>query len=126
MERFELSEIQASAILELRLRAPHRPRAQGGRGRVRRPAGADRRAARRCSRTRRKIDALIREELLELKEIYGRHDDRRTEIIAAEEELELEDMIAEEDMVIAITRSGYIKRLPVTTLPRAAPRRRSA
>src|SRR2546430_1404343 len=40
---------------------------------------------------------------------------RRTEIIAAEEELELEDMIAEEDMVIAITRSGYIKRLPVTT-----------
>ena len=54
------------------------------------------------------------EELLELKEIYGKNDDRRTEIIAAEEELELEDMIAEEDMVIAITRSGYIKRLPVT------------
>ena len=61
-----------------------------------------------------KIDALIKEELLELNAIYGRHDDRRTEIIAAEEELELEDMIAEEDMVIAITRSGYIKRLPVT------------
>src|SRR5437868_2611258 len=37
------------------------------------------------------------------------------EIIAAEEELELEDMIAEEDMVIAITRSGYIKRLPTTS-----------
>ena len=68
----------------------------------------------RCSRDEAKIDALIREELLELKEIYGRNDDRRTEIIAAEEELELEDMIAEEDMVIAITRSGYIKRLPVT------------
>ena len=61
-----------------------------------------------------KIDALIREELLEIKETYGRNDDRRTEIVAAEEELELEDMIAEEDMVIAITRSGYIKRLPVT------------
>ena len=68
----------------------------------------------RCSRDEAKIDALIREELLELKEIYGRSDDRRTEIVAAEEELELEDMIAEEDMVIAITRSGYIKRLPVT------------
>ena len=54
MERFELSEIQASAILELRLAPPHRPRAQGGRGRVRRPPGADRRAARRCSRTRRR------------------------------------------------------------------------
>src|SRR5439155_10083427 len=61
-----------------------------------------------------KIDALIKEELLELKETYGKNDDRRTEIIAAQEELELEDMIAEEDMVIAITRSGYIKRLPVT------------
>src|SRR5205814_4610320 len=62
-----------------------------------------------------KIDALIREELLALKEHYGKNDDRRTEIVAAEEELELEDLIAEEDMVIAITRSGYIKRLPVTT-----------
>src|SRR5213079_1258103 len=61
-----------------------------------------------------RIDALIREELLEIKSIYGRADDRRTEIVAAEEELELEDLIAEEDMVIAITRSGYIKRLPVT------------
>src|SRR5262249_47377079 len=53
-------------------------------------------------------------ELLELKQIYGRNDDRRTEIVAAEGELDLEDLIAEEDMVIAITRSGYIKRLPVT------------
>src|SRR5207247_4080067 len=56
-----------------------------------------------------RIDALIREELLEIKSIYGRADDRRTEIVAAEEELELEDLIAEEDMVIAITRSNYIK-----------------
>jgi DNA gyrase subunit A len=56
----------------------------------------------------------VREELLEIREIYGKVDDRRTEIVAAEEELELEDLIAEEDMVIAITRSGYIKRLPVT------------
>src|SRR5439155_2674592 len=61
-----------------------------------------------------KIEEMIKEELLELKTIYGKSDDRRTEIVQAEEELELEDMIAEEDMVIAITRSGYIKRLPVT------------
>src|SRR5207342_971853 len=61
------------------------------------------------------VDATIKEELLELKEIYGRSDDRRTEIVAGETDLELEDMIAEEDMVIAITKSGYIKRLPVTT-----------
>ena len=58
------------------------------------------------------IAALIKEELLELKEIYGRNDERRTEIVAGETDLELEDMIAEEDMVIAITKSGYIKRLP--------------
>ena len=50
-----------------------------------------------------------------MKRSTARSDDRRTEIVAAEEELELEDLIAEEDMVIAITRSGYIKRLPVTT-----------
>jgi DNA gyrase subunit A len=61
-----------------------------------------------------RVDGVVREELLEIKDIYGRSDDRRTEIVAAEEELELEDLIAEEDMVIAITRSGYIKRLPVT------------
>jgi DNA gyrase subunit A len=62
-----------------------------------------------------RIDGVVKEELLELKEIYGKSDDRRTEIVQAEDELELEDLIAEEDMVIAITRSNYIKRLPVTT-----------
>src|SRR5258708_39513326 len=61
-----------------------------------------------------RIDGLIRGELLEIKQVYGKNDDRRTEIVHAEEELELEDLIAEEDMVIAITQSGYIKRLPVT------------
>src|SRR5205823_4439229 len=61
-----------------------------------------------------RIDGLIKEELLEIKQIYGKNDSRRTEIVAAEDELELEDLIAEEDMVIAITSSGYIKRLPVT------------
>src|SRR6266545_4411142 len=61
-----------------------------------------------------RIDGVIRDELLELREIHARDDDRRTEIVAAEEELELEDLIAEEDMVIAITHSGYVKRLPVT------------
>jgi DNA gyrase subunit A len=62
----------------------------------------------------KRIDGVIREELVELKERFGKNDDRRTEIAAGEGSLELEDMIAEEDMVIAITRSGYIKRLPVT------------
>jgi DNA gyrase subunit A len=112
--RFGLTEIQAQAILDLRLA---------------RLTGLARKEIHdeyddlqeRISELRTilgdeaRIDGLIKEELLEIKEIYGRSDDRRTEIVAAEEELELEDLIAEEDMVIAITRSGYIKRLPVTT-----------
>ena len=65
--------------------------------------------------TRRRSTASSATSCSRSSQIYGRNDDRRTEIVAAEEELELEDLIAEEDMVIAITRSGYIKRLPVTT-----------
>jgi DNA gyrase subunit A len=114
MAQFSLSEIQATAILDLRLRALtglERKRVED--------EYAD--LQERISELRAilgdpaRIDALIREELLELKDVYGKADDRRTEIVSADGELELEDMIAEEDMVIAITRSGYIKRLPVTT-----------
>jgi DNA gyrase subunit A len=114
MEQFGLSEIQAQAILDLRLArltglarkeieleyADLQERIAELRGILGEPA---------------RVDALIREELLEIKHTYGRTDDRRTEIVVGEDSLELEDMIAEEDMVIAITRSGYIKRLPVTT-----------
>jgi DNA gyrase subunit A len=113
-ERFSLSEIQAQAILDLRLARLT--------GLARQEIEAEFKDLReRIAELRMllgdpaKIDALIREELLEIKAIYGKNDDRRTEIVAAEEELDLEDMIAEEDMVIAITRSGYIKRVPVTT-----------
>jgi DNA gyrase subunit A len=114
MERFGLSEIQAQAILDLRL-----ARLTGLARKEIEGEFAD--LQERIAELRTilgdpaRIDALIREELLEIREIYGRADDRRTEIAAAEEELELEDLIAEEDMVIAITRSGYVKRLPVTT-----------
>ncbi|MEJ2627544.1 MAG: DNA gyrase C-terminal beta-propeller domain-containing protein, partial [bacterium] len=55
---------------------------------------------------------LIKDELLEVKEKY--QDARRTEIVATTEEFSLEDMIAEEDMVITISLSGYIKRFPVS------------
>jgi DNA gyrase subunit A len=113
-ERFSLSEIQAQAILDLRLARLT--------GLARQEIEAEFKDLRERIEELRtllgdpaKIDALIREELLELRSIYGKKDDRRTEIVQAEEELDLEDMIAEEDMVIAITRSGYIKRVPVTT-----------
>ena len=114
MEGFGLSEIQAQAILDLRL-----ARLTGLARKEIEDEYSD--LQERIAELRAilgdpaRIDALIREELVEIKEIYGRGDDRRTEIAAAEEELELEDLIAEEDMVIAITSSGYVKRLPVTT-----------
>jgi len=113
MSEFDLSELQAVAILELRLRALtalERKGVEDEYGDIQERIGE----LRALLGDESKVDALIRAELLELNAIYGRHDDRRSEIIAAEEELELEDMIAEEDMVIAITQSGYIKRLPVT------------
>lgn len=55
---------------------------------------------------------LIKDELLELKEQFG--DERRTEIVAKTRELTIEDMIVEEDMVVTISNSGYIKRNPLT------------
>jgi DNA gyrase subunit A len=113
MAKFELSERQAVAILDLRLRAltALERKAVEDEYRDKKERVAELRT---LLADEHKIDALIKEELLELQHAYGRSDDRRTEIVAAEEELELEDLIAEEDMVIAITRSGYIKRLPVT------------
>jgi DNA gyrase subunit A len=114
MREFELSEIQAQAILDLRLRALtalERKRVEDEHKDLTERIGELRTILGDESR----IDGLIREELIEIKQIYGKNDDRRTEIIAAEGEFSLEDMIAEEDMVIAITRSNYIKRLPVTT-----------
>ena len=114
IDRFELTEIQAQAILDLRLRALtglERKRVEDEYADLKERI-AELRA---ILGDEARIDAVIREELLEIKAIYGKNDDRRTEIVAAEGELELEDLIAEEDMVIAITRSGYIKRLPVST-----------
>jgi DNA gyrase subunit A len=114
METFELSEIQAQAILDLRLQrltGLERKRIEDEYADLQERIGE----LRGILGDEARIDGLIREELLELKQVYGKSDDRRTEIVAAEGELDLEDLIAEEDMVIAITRSGYVKRLPVTT-----------
>jgi DNA gyrase subunit A len=112
--RFELSEIQAQAILDLRLRqltGLERKRIEDEHADLQERIGE----LRGLLGDPALVDAAVREEILELKASYGKADERRTEIVAGETDLELEDMIAEEDMVIAITRSGYIKRLPVTT-----------
>src|SRR4051794_4829857 len=112
MERFELSEAQAQAILELRLRALtglERKRVQDEHADL-----LERIAElREILADEAKLLGVIKEELLEIRERFA--DARRTEITAGEGEIDLEQLIAEEDMVISITRSGYIKRLPLTT-----------
>ena len=59
------------------------------------------------------IYALIKSELLEVKRLYN--DDRRTEIVPDEGDFDIEDMIAEQQMVITITKTGYVKRLATAT-----------
>ncbi|HEX3113165.1 MAG TPA: DNA gyrase subunit A [Candidatus Eisenbacteria bacterium] len=110
--RFGLSEIQANAILEMRLS---------------RLTGLERKKIedeyleviqlierlRAILESPAKVLQIIRDDLAEIKERFG--DERRTQIVAASGEFEIEDLIAEEDMVITISHAGYIKRLPVTT-----------
>src|SRR3954467_2513449 len=113
MEQFELSEIQAQAILDLRL-----ARLTGLARKEIEQEFKD--LQERIAELRAilgdpaKVDGVIKEELDVLLTAYARVDERRTEIVAGEDDLELEYLIAEEDMVIAITRSGYVKRLPVS------------
>jgi DNA gyrase subunit A len=61
----------------------------------------------------KKLMLIIREELLKMKEKYG--DERRTEIVEDEGDYEIEDFISLEDIVITYTRDGYLKRLPLST-----------
>ena len=120
MEQFGLTEIQAQAILDMRLRA-----LTG----LERKRVTDEHAdlleriaeLRAILADEARLMALIREELEEIRDQFG--DDRRTEIVPAEGEIDLEQLIAEEDMVISITRSGYIKRLALSAVPRPGPRR---
>ncbi len=61
----------------------------------------------------KKVLAIIKEELFALQKKYG--DERRTQIVARIDDFEIEDLIAEEDVVITLSHAGYIKRLPVST-----------
>lgn len=111
MKAFKLSEIQAQAILDMRLQ---------------RLTGLERKKIeeeylsliklieklKSILESRDKQINLIKDELKEVREKY--QDDRRTEIISETEEFSVEDFIAEEDMVITISHSGYIKRFPVS------------
>ena len=112
MERFGLSEIQAQAILDMRLKTL---------------SGLQREKIEEEYNELMKLIAhlkeilssetlvyqIIKEELIEVKEKFG--DERKTKIIAAEGEIEVEDLIKEEQSVIALTHFGYIKRMPIDT-----------
>ncbi|HVN48666.1 MAG TPA: DNA gyrase subunit A [Bacteroidota bacterium] len=111
MRRFKLSEIQAKAILDMRLQ---------------RLTGLERKKVedeyKETIKLIEKLKAILKnkqlqlkiieEELLEIKEKYG--DDRRTEIVYKAEEFKIEDMIAEEEVVVTISHGGFIKRFPVS------------
>src|SRR6266849_5833145 len=111
MTRLALSETQAQAILDLRLQ---------------RLTGLERdkilqehtelletiQEYQAILSSEARIQAIIKDELLALKEQYG--DARRTEIVEAEEEIDVEDLIAEEDMVVTKSHGGYIKRQPIS------------
>ncbi|NRB63087.1 MAG: DNA gyrase subunit A, partial [Saprospiraceae bacterium] len=111
MTTFQLSEIQAKAILDMRLQ---------------KLTGLEREKVKKeydelmividdlkdilASELRQRT--IIKEELLEVEEKYG--DERRTQIVAADGEISIEDLIKEEDVVITISQLGYIKRTPVS------------
>lgn len=112
MARFGFSEKQAQAIVDMTLgklsgleRQKIEERLLALRARVEELTGilAD----------ERKIRAIVRDELIELKEKYG--DERRTEIVEATDDIDLEDLIERHACVLTLTHAGYIKRLPADT-----------
>src|SRR4051812_22590299 len=112
IERFELTYIQAQAILELRLQQLTALESDALR-REHADLVERIRELRELLGDEDKVLALIKEELLEISERYG--NDRRTKIAPAEDDLDIEDLIADQQMVISITNSGYIKSLPLAT-----------
>jgi DNA gyrase subunit A len=112
IEQFSLSREQAQAILDLRLQ---RLTAMESDTIKREHADLVERIAelRAILGDEQRVMDLIKEELLEIKERYG--DERRTEITHAEGDIDIEDLIADQQMVISITKSGYIKSLPLAT-----------
>jgi DNA gyrase subunit A len=112
MERFELTEVQAQAILDMRLQ--RLTALESDKVRAEHAELVERIAELRAILgDPARIDALIVDELTEIADRYG--DERRTEITHFEGELDLEDVIADQQMVISITHSGYAKRLPLAT-----------
>ena len=112
MQRFGLSEIQAQAILDMRLKTLsglQREKIEDEYNELMKLIAH----LREILGSEKLVFQVIKEELIEVKEKYG--DERLTKIVAAEGELNEEDLIKEEQMVVAFTHFGYIKRMPIDT-----------
>src|SRR5690349_6521654 len=111
-DKFELSEIQAHAIVEMRLR--QLTALESDKIKAEHADLMERIAELRAILgSEERVMALIKEELGEIRERFA--DERRTEITHSEHEVDIEDLIADQQMVVAITKSGYIKSLPLAT-----------
>jgi DNA gyrase subunit A len=112
VERFELTVVQAQAILQLtlsRLTAMEADKIKQEHAEI-----VERiKELREILGDEEKVNGIIKDELQEIADAYG--DDRRSEITHAEGEIDIEDLIADQQMVISITHSGYIKSLPLST-----------
>ncbi|OFW01244.1 MAG: DNA gyrase subunit A [Acidobacteria bacterium RIFCSPLOWO2_12_FULL_59_11] len=112
MTRFELTEIQARAILDLqlqRLTGMERDKILDELREIRRKI----QELEEILASERKLKNIITQELREVQKEYG--DPRRTEIVAEQAEITLEDLIPVEDVVVTVSRQGYLKRTPVDT-----------
>ncbi|NOZ21291.1 MAG: DNA gyrase subunit A [Planctomycetes bacterium] len=112
MASFGLSEKQANAVLQMRLQrltGLEQEKIEKEYGEVQ----DEIREYKEILGSPQRVLDIIRDDLQEMKDRYG--DDRRTEIVGAVEDIDIEDLIAEEDVIVTITHQGYVKRLPVYT-----------
>lgn len=115
VKNFDLSERQAQAILEMqlqRLTALERTKIEAEYLELIKKIEY----YQSILKSEKKVQAIIKDELTEVRKKYA--DERRTEIVAAQEDLVVEDFIKEEDVVITISHAGYIKRLPISSYKR--------
>jgi DNA gyrase subunit A len=115
MKRFKLSEIQANHILDMPLRRLTRL-ARAELDKEKKELVAEIKYLDSLLKSPKKLRGVIKDELAEIKKKYA--DPRRTQIKADEGDFDVEDLIAEEDVVITVSRAGYVKRQPVDAFKR--------
>ena len=112
MKRFKLSEIQANHILDMPLRRLTRLEREKLEEEHRELQATIKRL-KALLKDPKKIRALIKEELEDIRRRFG--DERKTQIRADEGEIDIEDLVQEADVVVTVSKAGYVKRLPVET-----------